>query len=80
MILVRRIICALEYLEPDLDSYGSTIVEDYGAILLALKNLMKSIELRRDYTQFINDRTHDMRWDSHMEYAQYRRDDADLPF
>ena len=54
MSMVRRIICALDYLAPDLDSYGATVVEDYNAIVNALKNLEKSTELRHDYTQFIN--------------------------
>ena len=78
--LMGKIICALECLEPDLDEYGPNMVRDHGEIVLALNNLIRSIELRDDYTRFIKDTSVDMRWQSHMEYAQYKRDEAELPF
>jgi len=80
MSLMEKVICMLVNLTPDLDEYGPVLVQDHRDIVLALKNLKKSIELRDDYSRFIHDTAHDMRWESHMEYAQYRIDEADLPF
>jgi len=80
MELMSKIIRMLEYLEPDLDEYDHTIVEDHYDIVLALKNKKKSIELRDDYSRFIKGSSHDMHWGPHIENAQHKYDEADLPF
>ena len=80
MSLMGKIICALECVEPNLDEHGPNLVEDHDCIVRVLKNLQQSIDLRDSYNRFLKDSWHDLRWAEHMEYLQYKRDDAELPF
>ena len=77
--LLKKIICLLEYWDPDMDEYDPAIVKNHGEIVLALNNMKKSIELRNAFTRIINDSEYDPRWESHMNYLQ-RKHESDLPF
>ena len=59
-----------------------TIMEDHRDIVLALKNMKLSIELRDSCYQIMNDSNYDSRWESRRDYyIQRKRDDLDeIPF
>ena len=80
MSLLKKIICLLEVLTPDLDEYDPTILEDHDDIVVALKNMQQSIELRDEYNRIINDSSYEIRWESRMNRTKYKKDEAYLPF
>ena len=80
MPFLKKIICLLEWLTPDLDEYDPTILDDHDNIVVALKKLQESIELRDDYTRLINDSSYDIRWESRMNHNRWKKDEANLPF